>query len=92
MGLVQGDETAPPKGLIRAGVLPTLLRFGEMRPLELEKEDKAEQRSGLQENKGTQDKKKVEIGQKTKGSLERQVRGDPGTLRCMETKASTACV
>lgn len=31
--------------------------------------------------------KKVEIGQKTKGSLERQVRGDPGVMRCTETKA-----
>lgn len=47
MELVQKDETAPPKGLIMAGVLPRLLRFGKLKPLELQKEEKAKQRSGL---------------------------------------------
>lgn len=40
---MQRDETAPPKGLSMAGVL----RFGKLRPLELQKEDEAEQRSDL---------------------------------------------
>lgn len=45
--LVQRDEAAPPKRLIMAGVLPRLVRFGKLRPLELQKEEEAEQRSGL---------------------------------------------
>lgn len=44
---MQKDETAPPKGLIMAGVLPRLLRFGKLKPLELQKEEEAEQRSGV---------------------------------------------
>lgn len=71
---MQRDETAPPKALIRAGVLPTLLRSGETRPLELQKEDKADKRRALQENKGTQDKKsgdwteyQGELGKTSKG-------------------------
>lgn len=44
---MQRDEAAPPKGLIMAEVLPRLVRFGKLRPLELQKEEKAEQRSGL---------------------------------------------
>lgn len=31
--------------------------------------------------------KKEEIGRKSKGSLERQVKGRSGILRCMETEA-----
>lgn len=43
---MQRDEAAPPKRLIMAGVLPRLVRFGKLRPLELQKEEEAEQRSG----------------------------------------------
>lgn len=82
---MQRDETAPPKGLIRAGALPTLLRFGEMRPLELQKEDEAEQRIVLHENKGTQDKKSGDWTE-DQGEFGKK-RGDPGIVRCMETKA-----
>lgn len=81
---MQRDEAAPPKGLIMAGVLPRLVRFGKLRPLELQKEEEAEQRSGPGENKGIQDKKsgdwtenQGEFGKTSKGrSWSSEMHGD----------------
>lgn len=54
-------------------------------------EDEAEQ-SDLWENKDKKQDKKVETGQKSKGSLERQVRGDPGFWHAWRQKPGYLCV